>query len=326
MTDRPPTMQDVARAAGVKISRVRQYFSDSGMKINQAALSLGYLPEIAKNAESPGNHKHIAVITPFSTAYSFNERIRGVMNTLSHRQYEVVHYHVETIEQLEHYLDSLALSGTCEGIILMSLPLSEKVAIILKNKEIPLVSIERLYPGSSGISVDNTEGGRLAARYLLKRGYKKPAFMGDGGNPEYAFSASALRLHGFEEGLEEARVPLTDARTILHKLGADFIPEAVAKFIESGDPPDCLFCASDLEAIVVMKTAKDLGLQIPGDLAVLGFDNIELSEFLGLSTVDQFLEKSGRDAALLLVDHIDNRKKTRVTVHYDVRIKERSTT
>ncbi len=75
-----------------------------------------------------------------------------------------------------------------------------------------------------------------------------------------------------------------------------------------------------------MKTAKDLGLQIPGDLAVLGFDNIELSDFFGLSTVDQFLEKSGRDAALLLVDHIHGRKKAPANVHYDVRIKERSTT
>jgi DNA-binding LacI/PurR family transcriptional regulator len=220
MMDRPPTMQDVARAAGVKTSRVRQYFSDSGMKINQAALSLGYLPDIVKNADGQGNHKHIAVITPFSTAYSFNERVRGVMNALPHRQYEVVHYHVETVDQLDHYLDSLASSGTCDGIILMSLPLSDKIAVVLQNKEIPLVSIERLFPGYSGISIDNSEGGRLAAWYLLKRGYKKPAFMGDVGNPEYTFSASAL----------------------------------------------------------------------------------------------------------LLVDHIDNRKKTPVTVHYDVRIKERSTT
>lgn len=326
MANRPSTIHDVARAAGVRKSAVRRYFSGSGIKIAQAAALLGFVPDSHNAIPERQEFQHIAVITPFSTSYSFNERVRGAIQTLPHEDFEASQYHVETLAQLNHYLSGLSVPGVCDGIILMSLPISEENAELLHAGNVPLATVERLFPGFSGISVDNVEGGRLAARYLIKRGYKKPAFMGDGGNPAYTFSASNLRLHGFEEGLDDSGIPLPDTRTVLHKLGADFVPEALSRLMSSEDPPDCLFCASDLEAIVVMKTAKDLGLQVPGDLAILGFDNIELSEFLGLSTIDQFLQDSGRDAAKLIINQIENRTKAPETINYELKIRERWTT
>lgn len=326
MASHTPTIHDIARVAGVKKSSVRRYFSGSGIKIAGAAASLGYLPDSPGGISERRNYQHIAIITPFSTAYSFNERVRGALQALPHEDFETFQYHVETVDQLNHFLSGLSVPGVCDGIILMSLPISEENAELLHAGNVPLVSVERMFPGFSGISVDNVEGGRLAARFLNKRGYKKPAFMGDGGNPEYAFSASKLRLYGFEECLDDTGIQLPDSRTVLHKLGADFVPEALSRLMSSDDPPDCLFCASDLEAIVVMKTARDLGLQVPGDLAILGFDNIELSEFLGLSTVDQFLENSGRDAANLVVSQIKDRTRAPETINYELKIRERWTT
>lgn len=326
MANHTPTVHDIARVAGVRKSAVQRYFSGSGIKIAQAAALLGFVPDSDTANLKKQGFRHIAVITPFSTAYSFNERVRGAFKALPHKDFEAAQFHVETIDQLDNYLSGLSVPGVCDGIILMSLPLSIEVAGLLKTNGVPLVSVEKLFPGFSGISVDNVEGGRLAARFLIKRGYRKPAFMGDGGNPEYAFSASKLRLHGFEEGLDDAGIPLSDRRTILHKLGADYVPEALSRLVGSDDPPDCLFCTSDLEAIVVMKTAKDLGLQVPGDLAILGFDNIELSEFLGLSTIDQYLEASGRDAANLIISQLENRVKAPETINYELKIRERWTT
>lgn len=329
MAKHPTTFHDVARVAGVRESAVQRYYSGPGIKIARAAASLGFVPNSSSESSENSVREdflHIAVITPFSTAYSFNERVRGALKTLPYENYEATQYHVETKEQLNHYLSGLSVPGVCDGIILMSLPLSPEIGDTLQLNSVPLVSVERLFKGFSGISVDNTEGGRLAARYLIKKGYRKPAFMGDGGNPEYAYCASKLRLYGFEEGLDNAGIPLPDKKTVLHDLGADFIPEALSRLVSSDDPPDCLFCASDLEAIVVMKTAKDLGLQVPGDLAILGFDNIELSDYLGLSTIDQFLEDSGRDAANLIISQIEDPTKAPETIHYDLKIRERWTT
>ena len=333
MSDRPVTIYDVATVAGVSVFRVRRFLDNPGKlsrtvrrKIGDAMLGLDFHPETTLSDRVNLSYRHIAVITPYSTAYSFRERIRGVSEALPSEEYEVVNYIVETQAQLDHLLTRLAFPGVADGIILMSLPISDEAIGLLKTNGVPLVSVERAFPGTSGISLDNVEGGRLAARYLLKRGFRKPAYMGDAGNPEYAEGAAPLRLKGFGEILDEAGVPLTDERTVFHELGADYVPEAVARLMKSPDPPDCLFFASDLEAIVALKTARDLDLEVPGELAILGFDNIELSDFLGLSTVDQFLEKSGRDAAELLVGQLNGRIKKPETIHYELQIKERWTT
>lgn len=333
MLGRPVTINDVACVAGVSVFKVRRFLANPGKlsrtvrrKIGDAMLGLDFHPESATSDRANLSCRHVAVINPFSTAYSFRERIRGISEALPADEYEVVNYIVKTQAQLDHYLTKLAFPGETNGIILMSLPVSSEAIGLLKTNGVPLVSIERVFPGISGISVDNVEGGRLAARYLLKRGFRKPAYMGDAGNPEYAFGAASLRLQGFGESLEKAGVQLTDERTVFHELGADYIPEVVARLMKSSDPPDCLFCASDIEAIVALKTARYLDLKVPDDLAILGFDNIELSDFLGLSTVDQFLEKSGRDAAKLLTGHINGKIKKSETIHYELQIKERWTT
>jgi LacI family transcriptional regulator len=91
-------------------------------------------------------------------------------------------------------------------------------------------------------------------------------------------------------------------------------------------PPRAIFAMSDLQAIGVLKAARQRSIAVPGALAVLGFDDIEAAGFMDLSTVSQSLEESGRVAAQLLIDGIREPGRPRQRVHLDVRVVERDTT
>jgi LacI family transcriptional regulator len=332
------------------VSRIRRYLSNpktlgsrTRIRIQEVIDGLGFQGEsgasgailqppdsgvsrYSRPTDSHSDSRHIAVITPFSSALSFVERVRGVYDALNPDEFKVIQYNVETEGQLYHFLDALARPGAADGVIMMSLPLPDTAALRFQEQEIPLVTVERVFPGFSGVNVDNMEGGRRAASYMVNRGYRRPAFMGDGGNPDYAFNAPRLRFAGFKESLLEAGIPLPDRRVAFHKLGARNVPDVLVSLMKNPDPPDFLFCASDLEAIVAGRTARDLGLAVPGDLAILGFDNIELTDFLAISTVDQYLIRSGTDAANLLLRRMADRDSPPETIRYDLRIVERWTT
>lgn len=333
MTEKNATIDDVALAAGVSVPRVQRFYERPGslprrirVQINDAVLNLGYEHEGSSLDTVLRKLHRIAVVSPYITAYSFMERIRGVGAALPHDRYEVVAYSVESSNQLEHYMRTLVRPGLVDGIILMSLPLADNLRSGLQRSGIPLVSVERTFSGYPGVSTDNTEGGRLAARYLLKKGYRKPAFLGDTGMPIYAFSAAELRFNGFRETLTEAGIELPERRIGWHKQGGDSVPDTFLRLMGETNPPDALFCASDLEAIIAIRTAGEMGLNIPGDIAILGFDNIELADYSGLSTIDQYLEKSGHDAAQLLTGILDDGNKKPGNIEYELEIRERRTT
>ena len=333
MSSRSVTEYDVALVAGVPVERVRQYFSRAWQlsvkqrrSIADAIEGLGYIHADLSEIEQVGRLKRVAIISPYVTVYSFVERIKGVLQALPPDKYDVVTYGVQDSSQLDRFLKSQTRPGATDGVILMSLPISDEIARMYKDADVPLVSIERETPGFPSVTVDNKEGGRLAVQYFLKKGYKKPAFLGDSEIPMYAYSASALRFQGFREALDDAGIKLPESRIAWHPQGTDSVPDAFIGLMRQDDPPDALFCASDVDAVVAIRTSWGINIPVPGQLAVLGFDNLEIAEFVGLSSVDQFLLDSGRDAAEMLKVLMNGQSLKSSDKHYRLKITERIST
>lgn len=325
---------DVARESGFSIATVSRVLNDpykvateTKVRIQKAMEELEFRPSEGK-VPSGGKFKRIGVLSTFSTAYSFVERQLGILQSLPAARYEMVVYNVENEEQLDNYLGLFLRSNRVDGIVLLSLPFSGWHTESYRRLEIPVVSIERDLStiGISSVVVDNVKGGRLAAEYLTSLGCRRMAFIGDGGNPNYVYCAAALRLEGFSSYLEEAGIPLNPDHVHFHYLGLDHAYRVAGELIDRPNPPDAVFAASDFEAVALQKIARELGVRVPEDLAILGFDNVSLSRYLDITTIDQHLCESGRTSVEMLIHQMANPDSVSRRIELNLQVVERSTT
>ena len=146
----------------------------------------------------------------------------------------------------------------------------------------------------------------MAARFLVSKGHRRCAFIGDIDPPDYAIRPVNRRLQGFRRGLDEAGLPLPDEYIQSSRKEQEPTQRATRALLDLPDPPTAIFAAADIQAIAILKVARERGLEIPKDLAIIGFDDLDLADYLGLTTIRQPLDDSGRIAAELLLSRLNN--------------------
>ena len=144
----------------------------------------------------------------------------------------------------------------------------------------------------------------MAAEYLLQKGHRRLGFAGDTIIPDFGIHPISLRLRGFRQGLQDAGVRLEEENILLVPYNVESTRKKTHKFLTSLQRPTAIFAATDLQAIGIMRAARDLGLRVPQDLAVLGFDDLDVAEYTGLTTISQHLDESGRVAVELLLSRL----------------------
>lgn len=299
-----PTIYDVAREAGVSIATVSRVLNApmrvkdlTRKRVLEAVERLGFVLHSDASARARRDFRRIGVLTPFFTAPSFVQRVRGVTSVLSASEYELIVYTVQSTAQLGAYLDMLPVSRRVDGLIVMALPIDEGAARRLLDNGLQTVCIEYQHPAFSAVEIDNELGGRMAAEYLLGKGYRRLAFVGETGEPPYALHPSDQRLEGFRKSLGEAGVELPEAFLRRQPFRMDSVMRQTEELLALPQPPQAIFATSDIQAVGVLKAARRRGARVPDDLAVVGFDNLDLADYLDLTTVDQSLDESGRVAA-----------------------------
>jgi DNA-binding LacI/PurR family transcriptional regulator len=211
-------------------------------------------------------------------------------------------------------------------LIIMSMHIGDTDARRLIQTNLHAVMIESASPRFTSVEADNVLGGRLAAQCFVDKGYLPCAFIGEQTSLPYSVQPSAMRLAGFRQVLEASDHPLLPELTRTGEVSVDDGCRMAGELLDLPRPPRAIFAMSDLQAIGVLKAARQRGIEMPGRLAVMGFDDIEAAGFLDLSTVSQSLEESGRVAAQLLMDRIRQPDRPIQRVHLDVRVVERETT
>ncbi|MCF7943370.1 MAG: LacI family transcriptional regulator [Spirochaetia bacterium] len=328
-----PTIYDVAKLAGTSIATVSRFLNTPNRvaektrkTIQQAMRDLSFVPRADAVARARSGIQRIGVITPFFTAPSFVQRLRGIHEALAQTHFDLITYAVDTFEQLRNYLSVLPVTGRIDGLIIMSLPFTEEDVERFIQHHLPVVSLEFGHPQFSSIEIDNVHGGAMAAEFLIRKGYTKLAFFGEGGQPAYSLHATEERLSGFKSKAEELGVHLQENAVFFHEYGMKFAMDCAVEMLRAKDRPHAVFCASDLQAVGVLKAARSLGLRVPDDIAVMGFDDIDAADYVELTTIRQSLDHSGHLAALKLLDHMNNLQTPSAKVHLNLQIIERQTT
>jgi DNA-binding LacI/PurR family transcriptional regulator len=306
-----PTIYDVAEYSGSSISTVSRVLNspdrvsaETRRRVLGAIDALGFVPKAEARARALRLNRRIGVITPFFTAPSFVQRLRGLAGELSKENNDLVIYAVDSVDRLQSYLSSLPLRGNLDGLVIMSLPVEDAYVSHLLKHNIPTVLIEFPNTRLNSVEIDDVAGGRMVAEYLVAKGHRRIAFLGDTDLPEYAIHPVSLRLVGFRQGLQEAGIALEDEFVRLAPYTLEQTRQAAIRLLNTPSPPTAVFAATDFQALSMIKVARQLGVRIPEELAVIGFDDLDMAEYADLTTVRQHLDESGRLAIEILLAHI----------------------
>ncbi len=309
----PATIHDVAKRAGVGIGTVSSVINDSRAvnrttreRVLKAIAELDYTPHPAARRLSSGKTFTIGAIIPFFTRPAAVERLRGVMSVVAPSAYDFTLFSIETAAQRAEQLRAVPRRGRVDGLIIFSCPPTQSEAERIIKSEIPTVLIDAYSPLLNCIYIDNVKGGYQATKHLVELGHRRIGYLGDPLEDPIGFFVSRDRFRGYRQALEEADLPF-DPR--YHREGEHSLESGrrmATELLTQPDPPTALFAFSDTIAFGVLEAAKDLGLSIPDDLAVIGFDDVQLARLYGLSTIRQQLFQTGVMGAEMLLNRVSN--------------------
>ncbi len=318
------TIYDVAAKAGVSISTVSLALNNPSRvrgetlaRVMAAVDELGFVPKHHAVTRARQGVGRIGVVAPFTSFASFGLRLNGVLRVAMPEGLEVVVYDEESAAKSR--LMSLPVTQRIDGLIVMSMPLDDPVAGRLIEQGVPTVLVELGHPRFSSVTVDNAAGGQMVAALFTARGHERCAYVGHVQNYDYA-SQSASRFDGFRAGL--AFPP--EVVLVEHTFAA--ARSAALDLLSTPKRPTAVFAHSDILASGVLAAARGLSISVPEELAIVGFDDSEIAEPLGLSVVRQPLEESGEIATQTLLTQLTNPDATIRNTTLALTLIERDTT
>jgi LacI family transcriptional regulator len=328
------TIYDVAARAGVSISTVSLALNsptrvkeETLARIHAAIDELSFIPKTEAVTRARRGVGRIGVIAPFTTYPSFARRLNGVIAAIRGQSIETVIYDHEGAGT--SLLASLPLSRRLDGLIVMSLPLSEQVVERILDRHLTTVLVELERPGFSAVAIDNVAGSAIVADLLTRKGHERFGYIGEGGtkpHPHDRILQSEARMLGFRAALEQRGHDLPDERVRLVRHNLADATRAAGELLDAQERPSAIFAHDDVLASGVLHAARERGLRVPDDLAVVGFDDSELAEHLGLTSVRQPFEESGRVAAEMLLAQLREPQRSLQQVTLKLALVERETT
>ena len=311
------TIKDVAKEAGVGVGTVSRVINNSEAvsdstrhKVLSAIANLDYTPNTNARRLSLGKTMTVAVIVPFFTRPSVVERLRGIEKVLAASEYDLILYNVETIHRRHDCFQNVSRRERVDGMIIISLMPTNEEANRLKQTGVPIVLVDSHHPQFNSIMIDDIDGAYRATKHLIELGHHKIAHIGDHVENPFNFQQIHDRYQGYRQALKEANIPF---RADYHQQGEHSRREAqrlAHRLLTGDDPPTAIFAFSDTQAIGILEAARNLDLQVPQDLSVVGYDDIEIAEYLHLTTIRQSLFQSGLDGGQLLLKTMANNTQT----------------
>lgn len=330
------TIRDVAKKSGVglgTVSRVLngspQVSTETRQRVLQAIAELNYIPNLTARRLSLGKTLTIAVIVPFFTRACMIERLRGIEQTLTESDYDLIIYNVETAQRRDDYMRMVPRRERADGVIIVSLSPRDDDVPHLAHTDVPIVLVDANHPSLSSLNrvvVDDITGGRLATQHLLDLGHRRIGYISDILETPFNFTSSRFRLQGYQQALAAAGIPIHPAYQLQGEHGRHQAYCMALELLRMPGRPTAIFAASDTQAMGVLQAARELRLRVPEDLSVIGYDDIEVAEYLGLTTVRQLLFKSGQYGVELLIDRLDGPETAPAYIELPTELVVRNTT
>lgn len=324
------TITDVAARAGVgkgTVSRVLNGGTVSAatrVRVETAIAELGYRPSSAAQSLARGRSATVAVVVPFVTHPSAVSRVQGIIEGLRPSGLPVSILDVETPEHARMHFASLLTSVRPQGVIVVSLVPDAETRALLDDSDVPIVWVDADVDGHTCVYIDNVAGGAMATEHLIALGHRDIAFIGDDETGGFGFTSATDRHLGFAATMARHHLDPGWCRTGPHSKAV--AQRLAGELLDATPRPTAIVTTSDTQALGVLAAARQRRIRIPEELSVIGFDDIEIAEIVGLSTIRQPIVESGRHAAALLLATLDGNPSDRRAVELPLQLIERQST
>ena len=309
------TIKDIACAAGVSDTAVSLAFRENSRisqktreKVLQVAAQLGYIPNTAAQKLRQGKTKIIAFVINDITNPFYSLMGKKAEAIIEANGYEMFSTDSNWDPKREEQIIKKMIQMRVEGVIFCLSEKSMKAIELLKKYSIPCISVDSYSAGYDGSYVANNfeECGQIVSQHLLEIGCRNPGIIG-ADETMSEFSAFKRIFASFEKTLKDNGIKIKAKNKINAGLKIADGNKAFEQALKNGFDADGVICANDLCAMGVMEAAEKHGIQAGKDLAIVGIDNIEVSEFpkISLTSVKQPYKEIAQKAANVLFDLIN---------------------
>lgn len=307
-----PTSHDIAREAGVSQSTVSRALRRdqrvdpaTAARVIQVAERLGYVPNLSARSLVTRRTRTVAVVVADITNPFYPQLVEALHEQLGRAQYRMILFNERTDARGDGGLEAFLSSGGADGAVFLSVTIDRGVSRKLSSSPVPTVLLNRDADGPQvdRVMADHRGGASQVADLLVRLGHSRIAFIAGPANT----STSRDREAGLAAGLAQHGLSLDPrlrrAGEFTHQSGFQWTSELMGL----AHPPTAIFCVNDVVAFGALDAARRLRIDVPGQLSIVGFDDIPMAawEAFSLTTVRQPLADMARDAARRLIARIE---------------------
>lgn len=318
MTEKPEqqeqaTIYDVAERAGVAISTVSRVLNNSQdvadatrERVLSAIQDLQFRPNRTAKSLAQRSTRTIAVAVPTFTTPFHNELLKGVRDRLDEEDIDLLLCDLDW-EAPKVTLRNFLERGTMDGLLLVGGPSDEELAEELRTLGSPVVLIGGRLDGLDSFYWDDKPGAKLAVKHLLEQGHTRIGII----TTPHDNRLRNARVAGYRSALEDAGIEF-DSDLVVHGhtrkhdgFSEESGYEAMQDLLVLDESVTGAFASSDVQAIGAWQAIREEGLEVPDDYALVGYDDIKVSRFIGLTSIAQNMHDVGEDATDILLQRLN---------------------
>lgn len=307
------SIKDIAKAAGVSHSTVSRALGDSPLvsaetrvRIQELAREMGYSPDAQARSLVMGRTRTIGLVVTTITDPFIAEIVQAIESTAHDDGYSVILASSNDQSEREIAAVEMLQSKRVDGVIVTSSRVGALYQDHLNRLGVPVVLVnshrQQLGPYTFSISVDNRHGACLATQHLIRLGHRRIGYVTGAAD----HSDDLERQAGYAQALAKADIVLDESLIVSGTGRVGGGQRSLPLLMDVDEPPTAVFCYNDMTAIGVLCAARQASLSVPGDLAVVGFDDIPFASLIDppLTTVAQPIRKMGKRAVKMVLDLI----------------------
>jgi DNA-binding LacI/PurR family transcriptional regulator len=303
------TIEHVASAAGVSVATVSRALRglpnvavSTRARVEEVARELHYRADPAASRLAAGRSRTIAIVVPLINSWYFANVVAGAEAVCAEDGYDLLiltalnptsrHRVVTTANALDRRVD---------GLIFVEVALTDDDVVDLGQRRLAVVTVGQETAAYPSVRIDNVGVGRIAAEHLVLLGHQRIGILGGQAEEPNVFDVPGQRIFGAEAAFAAAGVALDRGLIAMGDFTVEGGHQAAYDLLARGDRPTAIFAVSDEMAFGAFIAARELGLDIPGDVSLVGVDDHEVAVVMGLTTVRQRVVEHGAMAARTLL-------------------------
>jgi DNA-binding LacI/PurR family transcriptional regulator len=301
---------EVAALAGVSPSTVSRALrglpnvsSLTRQRVHEAARELSYVVSPSASRLASGQTRSIGVVVPFVTRWFFANTVAGACDVLAEAGYDVLLYHLGNAEARDRFFDRLPVARRVDAVLTLTVPLSDDHTLGIRALGMPLVTVGAQMAGVTSVRIDDLAAAQSAVNHLIHQGHESVWMIsGPSDEGQMGFTSSRDRVEGYRSAMRTAGLMSHYEEFPSSRHGIEGGAEAMAAMLSGDLMPTALFAEYDELAIGAVRTLRRAGIDVPGQVSVVGVDDHEMASVVDLTTVAQQVYELGALAARLLVD------------------------